>query len=226
MTDLTVIEGNVHVDIGTCRLDDDRDISSSHAWTELNDEERARAESFVFGCDRQRFIRGRGFLRRRLGAYLGIGARDVPLAAAIGGKPYVRGREVSFNLSHSGDLAVIAVTSGCSLGIDLELADRSGPFEEQLDGLSEMCLNPPEQRCLADAPPTARARRFLSYWTAKEARMKVTGEGLMLEPRAISLRLKDGRPVGYLRPREPDVALRWLTLPDADAVCCLAISLH
>jgi 4'-phosphopantetheinyl transferase len=225
MTDLTVIEGKVHVDIATCRLHDDTDIAISCAWADLNEEERARAENFVFEYDRERFVRGRGFLRRQLGAFIGLPARDVPIATAVGGKPYVSGHKVSFNLSHSGDLAVVAITSGPSIGIDLELADRSGPLEVQLSGLSEMCLNRHERLSLANAPPVSRARRFLAYWTAKEARMKLTGEGLMLEPRAINLQLEDGRPVGYLRPRAPDVALRWLTLPGVDALCCLALAL-
>jgi len=53
--------------------------------------------------------------------------------------------------------------------------------------------------------------------------MKVTGEGMALEPRAISLKLSRGRPVGYLRPPGPRTSLRFIPLSDPDTVCCLAV---
>jgi 4'-phosphopantetheinyl transferase len=223
MTALTVVEGGVRIDIGECCLDTETDIALDDAYALLNDEERTRAASFVFERDRDRFVRAHGYLRKGLGAFLDIAPEDVPIAADAGGKPYVEGGGVSFNLSHSGSRMVVAMTRDGEVGVDLELLDRSEGFHDQLDGLSRMCLNREEQEALSGLPREPRVRRFLSFWTAKEARMKLTGEGMALEPRAIALKLSSGVPVGYLRPRMLRTNLRFIALSNPDAICCLAV---
>ena len=209
------------VDIGECRLSSDADIRLNEAYAELSDEERARAASFVFDIDRERYVRAHGFLRRRLGDFLGLSAKDVPIAVAPGGKPYVEGHEASFNLSHSGSHAVVAIARHGDIGIDLETFDRD--LEGQLDGLARMCMTDDEQHALAATPADDRIARFLSYWTAKDARMKLTGEGMALEPQTISLDLADGRPVGYLQPLSPEADLRFISLSAPGTICCLAV---
>ena len=79
-----------------------------------------------------------------------------------------------------------------------------------------------EVAALADLPTDVRVRRFLSFWTAKEARMKLTGEGLSLDPLDISLKLRDGEAVAYARPQEPHAELQFVSLSHAQAICCLA----
>lgn len=209
------------VDISECRLDSDADIGLDEAYATLNEEERTRAASFVFQRDRDRYVRAHGFLRRRLGAFLELSPENVPIAVADGGKPYVQGEAASFNLSHSEAHAVLAISLNAEIGIDIETFDRG--LGDQLDGLAQMCMTPEEQDALGATPADERVARFLSYWTAKEARMKLTGEGMALEPQAISLELMDGRPVGYLRPLSPDAGLRFIPLSRPDAVCCLAV---
>jgi 4'-phosphopantetheinyl transferase len=163
-------------------------------------------------------------MRRMLGAHLGLAPRDVPIAAGPHGKPFVEGSAVRFNLSNCGPLAVLAVASGVEVGIDLEGVGRADRFEAELEGLSHQCLNAAERSALQQAPPNLRVRRFLSYWTAKEARMKLTGEGFGLDPLDIDLVLSGGLPVGYRRPLAPDAELRFVTLSDPGAICCLAIA--
>ncbi len=223
MSDLSVVEDGRRIDIGECRLDTDADIALDEAYADLSEDERRRAASFVFDRDRDRFVRAHGYLRRRLGAFVGVAPRDVPLATGDNGKPFVEGGDVSFNLSHSGDHAVVAVTRGGEVGIDIETVDRFDRIQDELDGLSRSCLTPAEQAALASAPSAKRVRRFLTYWTAKEARMKLTGEGMALEPQAISLKLSGGVPVGYLRPRGPGARLRFIPLSNPDTICCLAV---
>lgn len=223
MSDLSVVEDGLSIDIGECCLDTDADITLDTAYADLSGEERERAASFVFDRDRARFVRAHGYLRRRLGAFAQLAPKDVPLAARDGGKPFVDGHDISFNLSHSGARAVVAITRGSEVGIDLETVERFDRIEDELDGLARSCLTAEEQVALAALPSDRRVRRFLAYWTAKEARMKLTGEGMALEPRAISLKLSRGRPVGYLRPRGPRTRLRFIPLSDPHTVCCLAV---
>jgi 4'-phosphopantetheinyl transferase len=224
MTDLSVVEGGQHVDIGECRLDTDADVGLDLAYATLSAEEGLRAASFVFERDRQRFVRAHGYLRQRLGAFIQLAPSAVPLAIHEGGKPFVEGHDVSFNLSHSGARAVVAVTRGSDIGIDLETVDRFDGIDDELDGLAQSCLTGKEQVALAAVPSARRVRRFLAYWTAKEARMKLTGEGMALEPHTIALKLSRGRPVGYLRPRGPQASLRFIQLSDPDTICCLAVA--
>ena len=223
MTGAAIVEAGGRIDIGECRLDTDADIALGVAYADLNDEERGRAAGFVFDRDRDRFVRARGYLRRRLGGFVGVAPKDVPIKVDDDGKPFIEGRRANFNLSHSGSLAVVAIACGGEVGIDLETMDRSDGLEGQLEDLARLCMTGEEQDALAVLPPERRVRRFLSYWTAKEARMKLTGEGMALDPLAIALKLSDGRPVGYLRPRGPRADLRFVPLSRPDAICCLAI---
>lgn len=210
------------VELAECRLDDDADITLAEAWPLLDADERRRAERFVFPRDRDRFVRAHGFLRQRLGAVLGCAPQDLPIRGADGEKPYVADRPVEFSLSHSGSHAVVAITRDGAIGIDLEVLDGGSLAGDPLDGLAEVCLTPAERNALATVSDAWQARRFLSYWTAKEARMKLTGEGMALDPLDIALDLAGGQPVGYLRPHAPQAALRFVNLSRPDAVCCLA----
>lgn len=223
MSDLSVVEDGMRIDIGECCLDTNVDIALDAAYAALSGEERERTASFVFDRDRERFVRAHGYLRRRLGRFVRLAPKDVPLAAQDGGKPFVEGYDVSFNLSHSGSRAVVAMTRGSEVGIDLETVERFDRLEDELEGLARSCLTGEEQVALAALPSGRRVRRFLTYWTAKEARMKLTGEGMALEPHSIALKLSRGRPVGYLRPRGPRTSLRFIPLSDPDMVCCLAV---
>jgi 4'-phosphopantetheinyl transferase len=223
MTGRAVVEDGTQVDIAECCLDTDADIALSDAYADLDEGERARAASFVFPRDRDRFIRAHGHLRRRLGAFLGMEAKAVPIVGAEGEKPFLAGGGARFSLSHSGSRAVVAITANREVGIDLETLDRSDAFFAELDGLARACMTGEEQGALARLPRRRRVRRFLSYWTAKEARMKLTGEGLTLEPHTIALKLSGGRPVGYLRPRGPRAALRFVPLSAPNTICCLAL---
>ena len=67
-------------------------------------------------------------------------------------------------------------------------------------------------------------RRFLEFWCAKEARMKLTGEGFGLDPQEIVLALEGGRPVGVTQPEGPDCRLVMVDMTGRcahDAVCAL-----
>lgn len=223
MRDFGLAERGIRVAIGECCLDTETDIALEDARAQLNDEERARAASFVFARDRDRYVRAHGYLRQRLGAFLGVAPREVPIMVGDDGKPVLEDRRAHFNLSHSGSRAVVAVAEEGEVGIDLEVLDGRDGLADQLDDLARSVLTPDERRALADIPQARRVRRFLSYWTAKEARMKLTGEGMRLEPRAIALHLLGGRPIGYRRPRTPPARLRFIPLSSPDLICCLAV---
>lgn len=223
MISTVILDDDIRVDLAECRLDSDADVTLEHAYTLLDETERGRAAAFRFRADRERFVRAHGFLRQTLGARLGLNPAAVVVVGGEGEKPSLAdGRGVDFSLSHSRDHAVLAISTGAKVGVDLELPDAA--LSGELESLARFCLLDEERTALADLVEGERVPRFLSYWTAKEARMKLTGQGASLEPMAIALSLRSGRAVGYRRPGAPSAILRFLPLMRRDAVCCLALS--
>ncbi|HET9443381.1 MAG TPA: 4'-phosphopantetheinyl transferase superfamily protein [Acidimicrobiales bacterium] len=152
--------------------------------------ESGRWQRLRFPADRRRHLAARGWSRRVLGAALGLAPEAVPLAHAPG-KPVLEGPAgavVHFNLSHAGDLAVIAVARQ-PVGIDVEpvdaghlLADAAGVFctRAELARLDQLT-----------AP--GRADALVRWWTAKEACLKAVGSGLAVDPRTVELEWGPGR---------------------------------
>lgn len=211
--------GGVPIELALCSLDDDRDIALSEAWALLSPDEITRARRFHFERDQTRYARGRGFLRRVLGQVCGQDPARLVFWLGAQGKPFLQDSGFDFNLSHSRDLAVVAVSQMGPLGIDVEFIDR----QADIAGLAQSCLTPAETDVLAALPEGERRARFFAFWTAKEARMKMTGEGMSLPPRQIALDLKDGLPVGYSSPKHPTAQAVFLDIGHPGALCCLAL---
>jgi 4'-phosphopantetheinyl transferase len=186
----------------------------------LSQDERARADRFHFDRDRTRYRAARAFLRRTLGQETGREPEDLTFAYGPHGKPCLRdARAPWFNLSHSGGIAVLALSDTGPVGIDLEAAGRAiDPMS-----LARTCFTARETDVLRSLPPDGRLTRFLSFWMAKEARMKLTGEGLHLAPRSIELALTDGCPTGYLQPAAPRALLQVVPLPGNGWTCAVAM---
>jgi 4'-phosphopantetheinyl transferase len=144
----------------------------------LSEDERARADRFVFDRDRRRFQAARGWLRAVLGQCLDIDAGEVRFDYSAAGKPSLAAAEnlrlLHFNLSHSEDLAVVAVTPLAPLGIDVE---RLRPLDDA-DALVARFFSSNEIRAFTVLPADQRVAAFFALWTRKEALLKATGEGL------------------------------------------------
>jgi len=205
-----------------CDLDSDADIELSSALICLSPEEHERMLRFVFQTDQIRYARSRGFLRHRLGQQLGISASAVPLAVEPNGKPFVPESDITFNLSHSQGLAVVAISEAPAIGIDLELSDKRFSRNTDLMELGLHCFVGSELDALAGMSQVRRTGTFLKFWTAKEARMKLWGEGIALDPKEIPLCLHNGVPTGFSK--DPDIGLHFVHLGDADINCCFARS--
>ena len=205
-----------------CDLDTDADIELSSALSCLSPEELERMHRFVFRVDQIRYARSRGFLRHRLGQHLGIPASAVALAVEPNGKPFVPDSDVTFNLSHSQGLAVVAISEAPAIGIDLELSDKRFTQNTDLIELGLNCFVESELDVLASMSQVKRTDTFLKFWTAKEARMKLWGEGMALDPKEIPLCLHNGLPTGFSK--DPDIGLHFVQLDDANTNCCFARS--
>lgn len=141
-------------------------------------DETARAARFHFAHHRQRFAHGCGLLRRLLAHATGIapealrfdfGAEGKPRLAATMARP-----TIDFNLSHSEGWALVGLSDGAPIGVDIELA-RPVP---DWAALAAQHFAPAEQQALASLPAELREDAFLAGWTRKEAFVKALGGGL------------------------------------------------
>jgi 4'-phosphopantetheinyl transferase len=151
----------------------------------LTSDEAARARR-VRERQRARFTAVRGTLRELLGVYTGLAPRSVPIAYGADGKPHLDpelGTPIAFNVSHSGDLAAIAIASHREVGVDIELRRP----RKRLPMLADAVLSPSERDWYAGLPERERLAAFLDAWSAKEAFSKLIGRGLTFPFRAISL---------------------------------------
>ena len=147
----------------------------------LSPEERHRADRFVFERDRIRHTVAHAVLRHLLSRYclgdLGPGGPEsLRFSTAQAGKPALQfpHTPLQFNLTHSENRALLAVSAGFSLGIDLEQV-RSNI--EALD-ISRHYFFGSERDDIESATAAARATTFFRYWVAKEAVLKAQGIGL------------------------------------------------
>ena len=140
----------------------------------LDDSERTQASAIASPAARARFIAVRAFVRTVLADALDAAPESLAFERGRRGKPRLVGGDLAFNLSHAADVAVLAVTRGAEVGVDVEALPRGTSYEH----VSERCFAPAEARSVRDCDPAQRPRRFATLWTAKEAYLKLTGEGL------------------------------------------------
>lgn len=163
--------GDIHAWIAQLEIED---RVRQDCWACLSDEERLRAAQYRFELHRRRFIASHGILRILLGRYLHCHPASVQFEIGNNGKPRLPDNAFEFNMAHSGDRALIAVTSGTPVGADLEFI-REMPDALQI---AARFFSPSESATLASLPADKRARAFFHCWTRKEAFVKAIGEGL------------------------------------------------
>ncbi len=202
-----------HADIG-----DSGPLDISQCWQALSSEEKARADRFRFDLHRNRYVRAHGQMRHILAAYIDLPANRIAIETGARGKPFISGHKIYFNMSHSADSGVFVVSRSGEVGIDVEMFDRKVEIED----LSRHYYTDAENAVLARLEGQARREMFFWLWTAKEARMKVTGEGLALDPREIDVVVDAGQPVGYRKPHQPVARLKTVELSGLAGACSVA----
>ena len=143
--------------------------------------ETARAARYGTDALRAKYIAGRATLRFLLGRALGIAPSAVAIQRGRRGRPELAGGTAmpDFNVSHTRGGAVFAIAHDLPrhfrIGVDVEREDR----RLDADGLARKFLTARERTTLPGDDADARRRRFLRYWTCKEAMSKATADGLI-----------------------------------------------
>ena len=205
--ELTLSSAEVHV--WRACLDPDASCVE-HLQRTLSADESHRAARFHFPRDRRRFIVARGVLRDILGRYLGVPPSELGFRYSSYGKPALAdaGDEegLRFNISHSHEMALFAVTRGREIGVDIEYLRREIACEE----IAERFFSIHERASLRALPAEAKHQAFFNCWTRKEAYIKAHGEGLSLPLDQFDVSLAPGEPAALLATRgDPREALRW-----------------
>lgn len=193
----------------------------------LSADERARADRFRFERDRRRYVIARGVLRSLLGGYLQTGPATVRFQYGRYGKPALGdedgGDALGFNLSHSEDVALYAISRGRALGVDVE---RVRPNFGGM-AIAERFFSPREVAALRSLPHHEQSAAFFRCWTRKEAYIKARGDGLSLRLDCFDVSLAPGEPAALLDMRDdPDDIARWRlwdVSPDPDYAAALVV---
>ena len=137
-----------------------------------------------------------------LGKYLNFHPKRISFQYLPHGKPILdRAHQTTFefNVSHSHHLALYAFSPSQPVGIDLELIR---PLPSALS-LAQRFFTPREFAYLTSLPPQQQEAIFFQFWTAKEAYLKATGEGLIgLQNIELAVSATDGNQFDLVKGRE------------------------
>ncbi len=143
----------------------------------LDEDETQRAGRFLRQEDRERFIVSHAALRVVLGHVLDLPPGALQFGREETGRPYLAAPSdmgLDFNLSHSGEIALIGLTREGRIGVDVEIRR---PLPDALR-IARNHFAPDEARALEDLPVSEREAAFFGLWTRKEAIVKALGAGL------------------------------------------------
>jgi 4'-phosphopantetheinyl transferase len=177
----------------------------------LTTDEVSRQQAFRFRKDRIRYLVTRALVRTVLSQYVPIHPGQWRFGTNRYGKPLLSGcaqnlGRISFNISHTEDVILLALTCTNALGVDIEYVRSNRRYSD----LIRNTLCPAEEAIYQTAPSNLRTERFLEYWTLKEAYVKARGLGMAIPFNHISFDLRDERCIKLnIHPKLNDFASRW-----------------
>jgi len=158
-------------------------ISSHHDTVGiLSADERQRAVRMIDPLKRERFRSARFALRNILSSYKVLPPEDIEFSYAKHGKPFVKQNalknSISFNITHSSDLMLVALSNSYQVGIDLEKEHNSATKE----WIIRQFFSQKDNYFFNILPQEDRLPAFLHLWTLKEAHAKAIGSGFAAAP--------------------------------------------
>ncbi len=134
-------------------------------------------------ADRRRCAVTRGVLKTLLTRYLHIPVNELEFTHNEYGKPALRDSPLEFNVSHSGDYALLGFARESPLGVDVEHMRDDRVVNE----LALRVLSPGEYQRFVSLPEADRKRTFFQIWALKESVLKGMGSGLTVPPENIEI---------------------------------------
>ena len=196
--------GTVHVWRIVLNQDDEK-LDRFRRTLEASELERARR--FHFDVHRRHFIVARGFLRSVVARYLGSQPEALRFEYGAYGKPALEsGHTLRFNLSHSNEVALLAVTLDAELGVDVEHIRADFASED----IARRYFSRAEVEVFNSLPAEERVEAFFRCWTRKEAYIKAIGKGFSHALDAFDVTLAPGVEPVLLRAEDDDASRWWM----------------
>jgi 4'-phosphopantetheinyl transferase len=176
----------------------------------LSPDEQERSNRFHFEPDRRRYLIGRGVLKILLGRRLETNPETLRFDYNAYGKPALAAdlahSRLQFNLSHSGELVLVAITLDRAIGVDVERIRTDVPAGQ----IAARFFSANEQSAFATCAASMQHDAFFACWTRKEAYLKARGDGLNLPLDQFDVEFLPGRAPRLVETRhDPGDAGRW-----------------
>lgn len=205
---LTLETGQVHV--WQICLEQEDELLDRFRRT-LAPEELDRAGRFRFERLQRHFVAGRGFLRHVLARYLSLKPQELKFSYNSYGKPSLAGEQsLQFNMSHSHEVGLVAVTRNAAVGVDVEHIRADFASDE----IATRFFSRREVETFNSLPKEDQVAAFFRCWSRKEAYIKAIGKGLSQPLDGFDVTLAPSDPAVLLRPGDEDT-LTW-SMSDVD----------
>ena len=149
----------------------------------LSQDERQRANRFVKAGDKERFIIAHCAMRHILANYLNVEPNALTYIYNAQGKPGLAACPLNFNLSHSHERALFALSYHPAVGVDIEYMEN----KLELSAIADLFFTSQENKYLQAAPQQQKIFAFYQGWTRKEAFIKAKGLGLSYPIQALNV---------------------------------------
>lgn len=144
----------------------------------LSEKELLRYQRYQFASSKQEYLAGQMLIRTVLSEYVDVAPSDWEIAQFENGKPFIVMPELAepihFNLSHSGDRLILAVSRHAWTGVDIE----SIKAKRRIEQIAVRHFSSAELEQLSSLGEDEKLLRFYEFWTLKEAYIKARGTGL------------------------------------------------
>lgn len=171
----TLNQNDVHIWITVPQIIANLDILNSYRDL-LSSDELIRVDRYKFEKDRNNALITRAFVRDLLSKYSGIKAKELVFETGVNGKPELKNSSIpiKFNLSHTKDMIICAITLNNNIGCDVENIHR----KIDVKSIAKRYFGENEYKDILSQPEELQKARFFKFWTLKEAFVKSTGDGL------------------------------------------------
>lgn len=176
----------------------------------LSESERQQEMRFHFARDRRRYLVTRALVRTVLSRYANIAPAEWTFGVNDYGRPLIANaasaaRQISFNVSHTDSLIILAVAQGHEVGVDVENTRVRAACIE----IADRFFAPAEVSALHALPKARQQHRFFEYWTLKESYIKARSMGLSIPLDQFSFDLPEDDIAISIHPDQADRPERW-----------------
>ena len=141
--------------------------SNCLSW--LTESETKRYHRYTYDYHRKQFLLGRMLIRNSLSKYAEIEPQDWKFEENEYGKPAIvssqQAQPLFFNLSHSSERLVLAISAHAGIGVDIESSNKP----RRVVKIADRYFSPTEAEELLALPEADQLTRFYELWTLKEA---------------------------------------------------------